>query len=69
MTTPQRNPFDASDDNGASVQCVVCARVIPQGRWFQRVTLHGKTVALCSPYCAAEFEVNPERHLKRMEQR
>jgi YHS domain-containing protein len=69
MGARTQDPFDASDVNISRVRCVVCNQTILQGRWFQRLSREGKVLAVCSPYCANEFESNPDRYINEASRR
>jgi hypothetical protein len=59
--------FDASQLNGAPVQCIVCGKPISDGLWFGRVNLGKWRVALCCPRCTEKYAVNPRRYNWKIE--
>ena len=59
--------FDASVEDVACVQCAVCEKAIAGGKWFARLRISGRMVALCCPLCTETFETNPRPYLRRIE--
>jgi hypothetical protein len=53
--------FDASGNNGAPLNCIVCEREIRDGNWFARIKVGEHRVALCRPRCVEAFLDDPER--------
>lgn len=53
--------FDATESDGAPVNCYYCGRVIMDGNWFARVKFGNGWVALCRPNCVELFLERPEQ--------
>jgi len=59
--------FNASDMDCESVQCAVCEKEIPGGKWTARLKQGDHMVAVCCPLCLDTFEANPKAYMRRIE--
>jgi hypothetical protein len=62
---PVKN-FDASGNDGAPVNCLVCERLIPEDTWFARFKVADCPVLFCKPRCVEIFLDNRERYTWRI---
>jgi hypothetical protein len=59
--------FEAGGEAGEFLDCLVCERRIPDGRWFARFQLGGHHVAFCRPRCVERFLEDRERYGRLMD--
>ena len=58
--------FNATERNGAWLNCLACEREIPENAWFARIKLGERRVVFCRPRCVELFLDDPERFAGRI---